>query len=526
MVRPVSKHRVSTDAVAGTVYLVGAGPGDPLLLTLRADALVASADVVLHDELVSAAILERCRPDASVKSVGKRGGDPVAKQASQAAIEAELCALARAGKSVVRLKGGDPFLFGRGSEEAEALASAGVPFEVVPGVPSPLGATAYAGISVTHRDLASSVTLVSGTTRAGVEYDWSELATVRGTVCVLMGMRKLDEVAARLVHDARRAPDTPAAVIQWGTRPSQRVVEGTLDDIAARVEAAGLGSPAIVVVGPVARLRRAIRWFDTRPLFGKRVLVPRARHQAGATNELLRLRGAEPLAFATIELAPPPDPARVVHAVAELGSYDLVAFTSENGVDRLFAAIDEAERDARAFGRAIVAAIGPGTAAALAERGVRADVVPASTFRGEALADAILAHFGPHAPRRALVPRALVAREVLPEALRARGVAVDVVPVYETKPASRERRAELVALLERDAIDAAILTSSSTVENLVDLLGEQAPKLLARVALASIGPITTRTAEASGLTVAATAAVSTVAGVVDTLEALFARASV
>ncbi|HVY45447.1 MAG TPA: uroporphyrinogen-III C-methyltransferase, partial [Minicystis sp.] len=228
-------------------------------MTVRGAALLASADAVLHDELVHPALVAAAREGAIVKSVGKRGGDPVSKQASQAGIEAELVALARAGKSVVRLKGGDPFLFGRGSEEAEALAAAGVPFEVVPGVPSPLGATAYAGISVTHRDLASSVTFVSGTTRAGVEYDWSELATVRGTLCVLMGMRKLDEVAARLARDARRPPDTPAAVIQWGTRAEQRVVEGTLDDVAARAKEAGLGSPAIVVVGPVARLRRALR---------------------------------------------------------------------------------------------------------------------------------------------------------------------------------------------------------------------------------------------------------------------------
>jgi uroporphyrinogen III methyltransferase/synthase len=512
-------------AVAGVVYLVGGGPGDPGLITVRGAELLGTADVVLHDELLHPALLDRVREGAEVRSVGKRGGDPLAKEQSQAAIEAELVALARAGRSVVRLKGGDPFLFGRGSEEAEALAAAGVPFEIVPGVPSPIGATAYAGISVTHRDLASSVTFVSATARGGAPFDLGELAAVRGTICVLMGMRRLDDLCARLIRDARRDPATPAAVIQWGTRADQVVVEGRLDAIASLARDAGMGSPAIVVVGPVAALRRTLRWFDARPLFGKRVLITRPAGQAAATAELLRRRGAEPTSLPAIAIGPPPDPARVAEAARELDRYDVVAFTSENGVDWFFRALDAERRDARAFGRARVAAIGPGTAAALRPRGVVADIVPAE-FRGEGLADAILAD--PVVARalargraRVLVPRALVAREVLGERLRAAGCEVDVVPVYETRPASVERRDELIGRLEGRAIDAVMLTSSSTADSLAELLAPRAAELLHGVVVASIGPITTATAERRGLTVGVTAAESTTAGLVAALERHF-----
>jgi uroporphyrinogen III methyltransferase/synthase len=529
--------------VPGTVYLVGGGPGDPDLVTVRGAELIATADVILHDELVPHALLSRAREGAEIRGVGKRGGDPAAKQASQDEIDADLVQLARAGRSVVRLKGGDPFLFGRGSEEAEALAAAGVPFEVVPGIPSPLGATAYAGISVTHRDLASSVTFVSAARRGGAPFDFAELAGNRGTLCVLMGMHRLDDVAARLVRDAGRDPATPAAVIQWGTRVEQRVVEGRLDEIASLARAAGLGSPGVVVVGRVASLRGTLRWFDARPLFGKRVLITRPTGQAGATAELVRRRGADPVEVPAIRLVPPPDPARVSEAARALGAYDVVAFTSENGVSFFFRELDAQGRDARAFGRARVAAIGPGTAAALLARGVRADIVPAE-FRGEALAAAILADpevralLAPRssmglrpaepgsapnpAPRpRVLVPRALVAREVLADLLRDAGCDVDVVPVYETLPASPERRDDLVQRLEAGAIDAVMLTSSSTADSLADLLAPRAADLLRGVVVASIGPITTATAEKRGLTVAVTATESTTAGLVAAMERHF-----
>ena len=520
-------HFSPAAARPGVVYLVGGGPGDPGLLTVRGAELLGSADVVLHDELVHPALLDLARPDAEVRSVGKRGGDGRTKQASQAAIEAELTELGRAGKSVVRLKGGDPFLFGRGSEEAEALVAAGVPFEVVPGIPSPFGATAYAGISVTHRDLASSVTIVSATTRDGADFDFTKLAGVTGTLTVLMGMRKLDELCARIARDAGRDPGTPAAVIQWGTRPDQRVVTGRLDAVADRAREAGLGSPAVVVVGPVVELREALRWFDARPLFGKRVLVTRASGQAGGTAALLRRRGAEPVALPTIEIEEPPEPARVTAAARGLGAYDAVAFTSENGVARFFAELERLGLDARAFGKARVAAIGSGTAAALRTRGIKADVVP-KDFHGEGLAEALIHDpifasalaFGAagEGTARVLVPRAKVAREVFPDTLRAAGARVDVVPVYETRPASRERREELIGRLEAGAVDVVLLTSSSTAESLVDLLGDRAAGLLSKALVASIGPITTRSAEARGLTVGVTAGISTIEGLVDAVE--------
>ncbi len=516
----------ANSAQPGVVYLVGGGPGDPGLLTLRGAELIATADVVLHDELVHPALLDHARAGADVRWVGKRGGLPPEKQASQVAIDAEIVARAREGKSVVRLKGGDPFLFGRGSEEAETLAAAGVPFEVVPGVTSPVGAAAYAGISLTHRDLASSVTFVSAATRAGNDFPFDELASVRGTLCVLMAMRRLREVCDRLVCDARRDPATPAVVIQWGTRAEQAVVEGRLDALADLAAARGLASPAVVIVGEVVTLRRTLRWFDTRPLFGKRVLVLRASGQAGSTQELLRRRGADPIALPALAFFPPPDPARVAEAVRALAEHDVVAFTSENGVDWLFREMDAQGRDARAFGAARVAAIGPGTAAALAARGVRADIVPAD-FVGEGLADAILADDALRAlvasgrAPRVLVPRALVAREVLPERLRERGCAVDVVPVYETRAASADRRAELVARLEARAVDAVMLTSSSTAESLCELLGDRATELLAPVLVASIGPITTKTAERRGVTVGVTAEEHTLAGLVAAMERAF-----
>lgn len=509
-------------AQPGTVYLVGAGPGDPELLTVRGAALLATADVVLHDELVHPATLSLVRPGAEVRFVGKRGGDRVEKQARQREIDDALVALAREGLRVVRLKGGDPFLFGRGSEEAEVLARAGVPFEVVPGVTAALGAAAYAGISLTHRDLASSVTIVSGTTRAGQPFDFREIAGVSGTVCVLMGMRRIEDMTRGLVEGARKDPSTPSAVIYMGTRAEQRTVTGRLDEIAAKARAAGMENPALIVVGPVTRLRDTIRWFDRRPLFGKRVLVTRAEGQAEDTARLLRRRGAEPVLAPTIVLRDPPDPARVTRAVRELGTYDLVAFTSENGVARFFEQVRAEGRDARAFGRARVAAIGSGTAAALAECGITADIVPKS-FVGEALAEAMLDAIGTGdggaSAARVLIPRALVAREVVPDTLRAAGCTVDVVPVYETVPPPPDRRDALVGILEEREIDVVMLTSSSTAQNLCDLLGDRAPELLRGTLIASIGPVTSDAAKRRGLEVQVTAETSTLPGLIAAVEA-------
>jgi len=534
---PAQTKTDPTGAQPGTVYLVGAGPGDPDLLTVRATALLATADVVLHDELVHPAVLAAIRPGALVRFVGKRGGDSIEKQTKQAEIDDALIAFARENLRVVRLKGGDPFLFGRGSEEAESLARAGVPFEVVPGVTSPLAAAAYAGISLTHRDLASSVTLVSGTTRAGAPFNFHEIARFTGTLCVLMGMRHIEEITRALVRDAEKDPSTPAAVITWGTRAEQQTITGRLDEIAQKSRAAGIHNPALILVGPVVTLRDTLRWFDKQPLFGRRVLVVRAEGQAEDTARILRRRGADPLLFPAIVLRPPPDPARVTQAISELSTYDLVAFTSENGVTRFLASLREQGRDARAFASAKIAAIGSGTAAALTPFGLTADIIP-KDFVGEALARVILDTLGGSGtkpdgtPVRVLIPRALVAREVVPDVLRAAGCHVDVVPVYETVAPPPERREALRALLSSGGVDIVLLTSSSTATHLVDLLtpdtpsaGPSATALLAHTLIASIGPITTETARKKGLSVAVTAEVSTIPGLLAAIESHLTAAS-
>lgn len=507
---------------SGKVYLVGAGPGDPGLLTLRGAAALGEADIVLYDALAHPSLLEHVRPGVECKDVGKRYGEHTF---SQAAINAELVELARQGKVVVRLKGGDPLLFARGAEEIETLAREQIPFEIVPGVPSPTAAAAYAGISLTHRDLSSSVAFITGTEAPGKErtaHDWSKLATATQTLCVIMGMRRLDEIVRALVEHGRPA-DTPVAVIQWGTWPKQRVATGTLATIVEETKRTKMSNPAVAVIGEVARLRDTMRWFDKKPLFGKRLLIVRAREQAGKTAEQARLRGAEPVVAPAIRIVPPADPAPFEHAMSRLAEYDAVAFTSANTVARVFERLAAIERDARAFGGALVAAIGPGTAAALAARGVRPDVV-ATEFRGEGLADALLSALRRSNPRpappryRVLIPRALAAREALPEMLRNAGVEVDVVAAYETRPASGPELEGLAGELDQGRIDAVLFTASSTVSNLVEALGPRALELLAKTAVASIGPITTETASRLGLTVRVEARTYTIEGLLDALE--------
>jgi uroporphyrinogen III methyltransferase/synthase len=507
----------------GIVYLVGGGPGDPGLITQRGAELLASADVVLHDELVHPALLDLAKPDADVRFVGKRGADRSSKQAKQDAIEIELVSLARAGKRVVRLKGGDPFLFGRGSEEVEALSQAGIPLEVVPGVCSPLGATAYAGFSLTHRDHASSVIFVSGTTRAGQLFDFAELAKIQGTICVLMGMHNIEVVVQGLLGPGQRLPETPAAIIQWGTWAQQRVVTGRLDAIVLLSRQANVGSPGIIIVGAAAERRDHLRWFDTRPLFGKRVLVLRPRDQAKSVVKRIRERGGEAILWPALEIVAPADPEPMQTLVRHLGDYDVVALTSENSVEKLFQTIAVEGLDARAFGRAHVAAVGTSTMAALAKYGIRADIVPRD-FHGDALSEAILEHafvkrrLSSNEPVRVAFPRARVAREVLPEKLRAAGCEVTLVVAYETKKAGPEKHATLVRLFDEKRIDIVLLSASSTADAVADALGDRLSELLAGVLVASIGDVTTATARKRGMDVAVTAETSTMEGLVEAVE--------
>lgn len=481
--------------------------------------MLSRAEVVLYDALAHPALLDAC-PQAEKRNVGKRYNE---ESAAQDEIIAQMIELARQGKRVVRLKGGDPLLFARGAEEALALAEAGIKFEIVPGISSPIATSAYAGISLTHRDVSGSVTFITGSDRAGKDWSpesWKKLATATDTICVLMGMRRIGEIT-RAIIEGGRAPTTPAAVIHWGARPEQRVVTSTLEHIAQAAADAGLKNPAIILIGEVVSLREKLSWYDSRPLSGRRVVIPRAEGQARDTADAVRERGAAPVILPMIEIAAPPAPEAFASAVANMGSYDWVLFTSGNAVEKLRAELARTGRDARAFGAARVGAVGPKTADALSKLGIKADLV-AQEFVGEGLGSALL---GLGTPKRVLLLRALVARDALPDALRAAGAHVDVVAAYENKPL-RGSAAELAERIRSGTADAILFTSSSTVSSTLDALdalgeGGEGQKLLSRIALCSIGPVTTRALEASGLTPTVQASLYTVEGLLDALEAHF-----
>jgi uroporphyrinogen III methyltransferase / synthase len=492
----------------GVVYLVGAGPGDPGLITVRGLELVASADAVFHDRLVSERILRSARPDARLVYVGKQPGEPAVEQGE---IERLMAAAATGGESVVRLKGGDPFVFGRGGEEGEALAAAGVPFEVVPGVTAGVAAPAYAGIPVTHRDDASAVAFVTGHENPGKgepALDWKALAAFPGTLVLYMGVRRLGENAAALIA-AGRDPEQPAAAIERGTMPGQRSVTAPLGQIAELAERDQIGAPAVIVVGPVAARRDVLAWFERRPLFGRRVVVTRARAQASGLARRLADRGAEVVELPAIRIEPRISSEEVRKAVNDIHSYALVCLTSPNGARLLFEALGEAGLDARALANATVAAIGPGTADALASCGIRADVVP-DRFVAEEMVQALgeVAVKG----RPVLVARAAEARDVLPEALRRRGAEVDVVALYET--IADQPRPEALAAAE--GADYLTFTSSSTVRNLVSALDGRIPE---RARVVSIGPVTSEAAREAGLRVDVEAARHDIDGLVEALLA-------
>ncbi|MFM8303527.1 MAG: uroporphyrinogen-III C-methyltransferase [Actinomycetota bacterium] len=485
-----------------TVYLVGAGPGDPGLLTRRGAELLARADVVVHDRLGTADLLDLARPEAERISAGKAPGQV---DLTQDEINAVLVEKGRAGLEVVRLKGGDPFVFGRGGEEAEALAAAGVPFEVVPGITSAIGAPAYAGIPVTHRGRSTHFTVVTGNedpTKAGTDVDWDALARVGGTLVILMGAARIGAIADRLMG-AGLPPDTPVAAVRNGTRPDQRTVRATL----ATVATAGVKAPSAIVVGAVAGLD--FTWFEARPLFGRTVVVTRAREQVSELRTRLELLGATVVELPAIVLEP------VDFVVPDLSDVGWLVFTSVNGVDAFFTrGLAPVGLDTRALGGVRVAAIGPGTAAALATRGIRVDLLP-ERFVAESLLDAFPDPAQPG--ERVLLARAAQARDVLPEGLGARGYTVDVLPVYRTVTAAPDPDA--LARVRGGRVDAVTFTSSSTVRNFVDLVGpltEPAPIVV------SIGPVTSATARELGLSVTTEATEHTIDGLVDALVAQFA----
>ena len=476
-----------TGARPGVVYLVGAGPGDPGLMTVRSLELIATADAILHDRLLPAGALAGARADAELIYVGKAPG---AVAMEQSETERRMVELARAGRSVVRLKGGDPFVFGRGGEEAETLAAAGVPFEVVPGVTAGIAAPAYAGIPVTHRDDASAVAFVTGhedPEKDGSAIDWPALASFPGTLVLYMGVKNLPLIAERLIAAGRR-PDEPAAAVMRGTHPDQRTVVATVETLPSAVAEAGLRAPAILLFGPVAARREAIAWLEARPLHGRRVVVTRARAQASGLAARLRGLGADVVELPAIRIEPRIDSPEVGAMLDSLHTYALVCLTSPNGAELLFEAMASRGLDARALHSATVAAIGPGTARALRERGLVPDVVPPRSI-AESLVEALAAVDVNDRP--VLVARAAEARDVLPDAMAQRGARVDVVPLYETV---REEADDAAVERAADA-DYVTFTSSSTVRLFAEAVGDRFP---ATARIVSIGPVTSETVRELG----------------------------
>ncbi len=489
----------------GKVYLVGAGPGDPGLLTLKGKQILERADCVVHDFLVNPALLRWARPDAERISVGRRGS---AQRMRQSAINQLLVERARAGKIVCRLKGGDPFVFGRGGEEARALANAGIEFEIVPGVSAGHAVPAYAGIPITHRDITSTVTFIAGhedPEKEASRIDWAELANIPGTLVLFMAVRNLPRLTQALM-DYGRAAATPAAVIQWGSLPCQKVIEGTLGDIASKASA--LSAPAITVIGEVVDLRKSLNWFEHLPLFGKRIAITRTREQASVLREELAALGAEVIEIPTIAIRPPDSWEPLDSAIRRLEEFHYLLVTSANGVNHFLARLEAAGRDSRALKGLTIGAIGPATAAEFARAGVKVDLLPK-----EYVAEGLLVALGERDLRGKafLIPRARVARDVVPRALEERGARVEVVEAYQTVLPDLSQQ-ELARLLTPPP-DVITFTSSSTAANFAKLVGEErVVEMLRGAVVASIGPITSATLRKLGVNVSVEAQEATMAG--------------
>jgi uroporphyrinogen III methyltransferase/synthase len=480
----------------GRVILVGAGPGAPDLITLRGAAALREADAVVYDALASDALLDLVPAEAERFNVGKRGHEP--PTVPQPETTALLLRLASEGKTVVRLKGGDPYVFGRGGEEATACAEAGIPFEVVPGVSSIFGALAYAGIPITDRRYGASFAVVTGhkdPTKVAQETRWDRLALAADTLLVMMGMRNLGDIVGKLLA-AGRAPSTPAAAVMNGTLPSQRVVEAPLGELVARVQQEGLGSPAVVAIGDVVQLRKTLAWYEKRPLFGRRVLVTRTEAQAGEMVAALGDAGAEAVVMPMIRLLPPDDYAALDAALERIDGYDALLFTSANAVR--FTAARAAERGVSLTGvDASVVCVGPKTAEVALSAGLPVHRVPESRFDAEGILDEVVRSLPP-AGKRFLLPRSEAARDVLPDGLRREGAAVDAVTVYRNVPADLDAGA-LCAALQAGELDALTFTSPSTVRRFAALLDASSREAASRCIIAAIGPVTAAALERVGL---------------------------
>lgn len=489
------------------VYLIGAGPGDPELLTCKGRRILQQADAVLFDHLAPAALLDLAPAMAERIYVGK-------KKSTHAFSQEEICAMlierARRGLTVVRLKGGDPFLFGRGGEEAEALADAGIPFEIVPGVTTPLGIAAYTGVPLTHREHTSAVTFVTG--HAVQQIDWDRVGHAE-TLVIFMGLTTFPEIARELMARGRR-PETPALAVRWATRPDQETLEGTLASLPGLISERGMKPPATIIVGEVVRLRKKLDWYERLPLFGRRIVVTRARGQADALSSRLRALGADVIEMPAIEIQPAADYGPLDRALSALDSYDWLIFTSANGVRFFLERLDRSATDLRAL-RAKICAIGPATRAAVEALHLKVDLM-GKEYVAEGLLDAFAAH--PLEGKRVLLPRAAVARDLVPVELARRGAHVDVVEAYRTvmPDSAKAQVADVFGGAHKP--DCVTFTSSSTVQNFVAAAGAAA---LAGVQVASIGPVTSQTARGLGVQVAVEARVFTVDGLVEAILGLY-----
>ena len=485
----------------GKVYLVGAGPGDPGLITVKGRALLERAEVVVYDYLANKRFLSHVPADAELIYVGKKGGGIHAQ--TQDEINRILVDKALAGRMVVRLKGGDPFIFGRGGEEIEEIAKFGIPFEIVPGVTAASAAATYAGIPITHRQYTATVAFVTGhedPTKQDSTIAWDKLATGVGTLVFYMGIKNLPNITERLIRYGR-SPETPVAVIRWASTPAHQTVTGTLATIVEVVQTAAIKPPAVIVVGEVVTLRPTINWFEKKPLLGKRIMVTRTREQASDLVMRLEELGADCVEFATIALEPPDTWEALDQAVDDRGRFDWLLFTSINAIQFFFRRLFERQLDARALAGMKIAVVGNATAAELQKYGLKADLLPAKEFTGEGLA-ATLIEQGAGAARF-LLPRALKANEALPEILQQAGAKVTIVPVYQNvRPKGREEalRQEFI-----DRIDMVTFTSSSTFTNFIYMLNPkdetELRQLLDGIKIASIGPVTGKAIHQKGLTV-------------------------
>lgn len=499
----------------GIVYLIGAGPGDYRLLSLKARDCLMAADAVVYDRLADHRILQHARKDAEMIYVGKASSDHTMRQEE---ISQLLVDLAKEGKTVARLKGGDPFVFGRGGEEALLLKENNLPFEIVPGITSAISVPAYAGIPVTHRGVAASFSVITGhedPTKENSDIHWESLATATDTLVFLMGVANIPKITAKLMENGRSG-DTPVAIIRWGTKPQQQVWTTTLADAPDMAKREGIKPPSIFLVGDVVNLREQLAWFDntdTKPMFGTKVLVTRSRAQASKLTASLEVLGADVWEVPAIEIQDPSDGfAEIDEAIKRIREYKWLIFTSVNGVDNFFERMSEARLDGRALANAKVCAIGSATADELEAWGIIADVVP-EKFVAEGVIEALQGEIAKG--DRVLIPRAKEAREVLPDTLREMGAEVDVVTAYETVKAKVDPEPLKQALSAGD-IDIVTFTSSSTVKNLLEIIGDA--ELLKKVKLAAIGPVTANTLKENGLEPTIVAEEYTIAGLVEAIK--------